>query len=165
MNKFDGKAGFNSISASIKSDKHKLPDIWENRGLKCEKTLGTVMKGVDIVGYGVTIYQNTTDNCYNSKTEEWEFDTKSIGDSVTDSAIDFAAEEGVQWACTAIGTALIPIPVVGTAVGYFVGTLFSKGLKKELPFWEPPKLLVDCAKDGVKDVTHFVCDKLSRIFW
>lgn len=163
LNKFDRKAGFDTISSTIKNDKHKFPDIWENKGFKYEKTLGNVMKGVDIVGYGVMVYQNAADNCYNSKTGEWEGDWKSAGDAVIDTVTEVAVDQGIQLACAAIGTAICPGP--GTAIGYAIGSAVSAGLQAEWWFTEPPKSTVDFVKDGVKDAAHYVCDKLARIFW
>ncbi|SDC84568.1 LXG domain of WXG superfamily protein [Terribacillus halophilus] len=100
----------------------------------------TAGKAIAPLGVGLGYYTN-----YNDAKKDGLRGTEAHIRAAEDTAIDTAISTGVQAAFTAAGTAFIPIPGVGTAVGIGLGVLTNWAISKE---WKNGKSLTGMVKDG-----------------
>ncbi|GMN98966.1 hypothetical protein [Parageobacillus thermoglucosidasius] len=104
---------------------------------------GGVIKGagkaLGPISAGLSFYSNLEEAKKDKLSGE-----KAVIRAVRDTAIDVAAGGAVQAALTAAGTAFIPIPGVGTAIGVFVGVVANTALNKK--FGKDNKSVMDRIK-------------------
>ncbi|PAE16574.1 hypothetical protein CHH91_07890 [Virgibacillus sp. 7505] len=113
----------------------------DNSAKGISKTAG---KAIAPLGVGLGYYTN-----YNDAKKDGLQGTEAHIRAVEDTAIDTAISTGVQAAFTAAGTAFIPIPGVGTAVGIGLGVLANWAISRE---WKNGKSLTGMVKDGFHKV-------------
>ncbi|MGX7420703.1 T7SS effector LXG polymorphic toxin [Carnobacterium gallinarum] len=112
-------------------------------------------KGLGILGTGLTIGNNFADNIDLS-------DGLGVGETVnfvTDTTIDIGSGAGASAVGAMVGSAFLP--PLGTVVGAGVGIGVNMFINH--PFGDPPKSTVDHVKDGVKNVTKGIGDKISNL--
>ena len=104
---------------------------------------GGVIKGagkaLGPISAGLSFYSNLEEAKKDKLSGE-----KAVIRAVRDTTIDVAAGGAVQAALTAAGTAFIPIPSVGTAIGVFVGVVANTALNKK--FGKDNKSVMDRIK-------------------
>ncbi|WP_416151674.1 T7SS effector LXG polymorphic toxin [Salipaludibacillus sp. HK11] len=93
---------------------------------KNQSKLSRFSKGLGVAGIGLSYYTN-----YNDATEDGLSGGEASSRARKDTAIDTGVGGAVQMAFTAAGTALIPIPGVGTAVGALAGIGANWALNKD----------------------------------
>lgn len=159
-----------AISDSLKNVDNKGLKGWFKKGRKASK----IGLATDIVISGAfDIY----DNYYDEKTGEWKpITVKRTVDVATDTAIDVGTSAAITAGSTALGTAAggllastaigasigtAACPVIGTAIGALIGLGATIAMNKKWNWTDPPKSVVDIAKDEVKSLTS----KIGSFFW
>ncbi|WP_255551564.1 LXG domain-containing protein [Sporosarcina sp. E16_8] len=103
-------------SAAIKGAGNSFKDIVDVKGIVKSGWLKGSVKVLGPVGAGLSYYNN-----YHEAKDSGLSTEVAATKATVDTAIDTAVGGAVQAASIALGTALIPIPGVGTAVGVLVG--------------------------------------------
>ncbi|PAD39866.1 T7SS effector LXG polymorphic toxin [Terribacillus sp. 7520-G] len=151
LNGWKKKASFGEKFESFKQDwsngfKGGIKDTFNVKSLVSDlddtakgmsKTAG---KAIAPLGVGLGYYSN-----YNDAKKDGLKGTEAHVRAAEDTAIDTAISTGVQAAFTAAGTAFIPIPGVGTAIGVGLGVVANWAISKE---WKKGKSLTGMVKDG-----------------
>lgn len=134
-----GKTAIKGAKDSVTSDLN-LKDVGKNGALKgATKSLGAA-------GVGLNYYSN-----YNEAKADGLSGGEAAARAGVDTTIDTVVGGAVQAGFTAAGTAFIPIPGVGTAVGATVGVFANMALNAG--FGESGKSVMDRAKDGIHKLT------------
>ncbi|MGX1265312.1 hypothetical protein RKD55_003116 [Rossellomorea marisflavi] len=124
-NELSAKDKFKTIGkATAKGVKDSYKDIVDIKGIAkplqesgpVKGVLKSSLKGLAPISAGLSFYENHT----NAKAEGLT-GAEATKRATVDTAIDVGVSSGVQTAFTAAGTALIPIPGVGTLVGMGAG--------------------------------------------
>jgi hypothetical protein len=103
-------------SATLKGTGEAFTDLVDVKGIVTSGPLKGAVKALGPLGAGLSYYGN-----YTSAADEGLSDGEAHGQAVVNTAIDVAVGGAVQVGLTAAGTAFIPIPGVGTAVGIAAG--------------------------------------------
>lgn len=109
--------------------------------------VGDIVKKADAAGniLGIaddvlTIFGDVYEHNYNPQTDDWNFTSKSVTNTVTDAAIDIAAGAGAAGIGAAVGSFFLP--PVGTILGAGVGMVAGFAMEADFFDWD---------KDGEKD--------------
>ncbi|MEK4406310.1 LXG domain-containing protein [Sporosarcina sp. FSL K6-6792] len=111
-----GQKGKTVGAAALKGAGNSFKDIVDVKGIAKSGWLKGSAKALGPVGAGLNYYNN-----YHEAKDAGLSTEKAATKATVDTAIDTAVGGAVQAASIALGTALIPIPGVGTAVGVLVG--------------------------------------------
>ena len=103
-------------TATIKGAGKSFTDVVDFKGIANSGIVKGAAKSLAPLGAGLSYYSN-----YSTAKDEGLDDGAAAGRATVDTAIDLAIGGAVQVGFTAAGTALIPIPGVGTAVGVVAG--------------------------------------------
>ena len=142
-----------------------------SKASKVMRGVGAVAKGLGYVGTGLTVAKDVADSFYDERTGALTdtFDgAKLAGGLAVDAVLAGAVTGGAALGAT-IGTAILPGP--GTAVGAvagIVGGLISSGLilaAEQFKYDEPPKSIIDHAKDGLTDCFQTIGDFFAKVFF
>jgi len=136
---------------------------------------GKVLKGastaITVATSIITVGVDVADACYDERTKSLAVSNIDGSDLAADIAVD-AALVAAPIALSAlaeitasalIGTAVIPIPVVGTVVGLVVGAVIVVG--SVWKYGEPPKTAIDNVKDWAEDKTEDIGQWFAKVFW
>jgi toxin YxiD len=105
-------------------------------------------KSLGIGSIGLSYYSNHT-----AAKEDGLEGIEAVGRATVDTAIDTTVGGAVITGGAAVGTALIPIPVVGTAIGFGAGIVVNAALNTK--FGSSNKSVMDRAKDAVHKVADW----------
>lgn len=151
-----GKAG---LTAAIDSLPHKPFIGWSGA-----HSITKVGKGAGILGVGLTAVDNVFDNFYNAETGKWDWKSgENYKEFGVDVIVDVAAGASAAFVGGAIGTALVPIPPLGTIVGAAVGAGIYYGLNHK--FGDPPQSMVDRTKNTANEAVDWAGKQLGKLFW
>lgn len=103
-------------SATLTGTGKAFSDLVDVKGVFNSGALKGAGKSLGIAGAGLSYYSN-----YTTAKDEGLSDGNAAGRATVDTAIDVAVGGAIQVGLTAAGTALIPIPGVGTAIGVIAG--------------------------------------------
>ena len=108
--------GSAALKGAIKGTGEAFTDIVDVKGMTQSGLLKGAGKALAPIGVGLSYYSN-----YHTAKDEGLSDGEAAGRATLDTAIDTAVTGAIQVGLTAAGTALIPIPGVGTLVGAAAG--------------------------------------------
>jgi toxin YxiD len=103
-------------TATLKGTGEAFTDLVDVKGVTNSGFLKGASKSLGIAGAGLSYYSN-----YTTAIDEGLSDGNAAGRATVDTAIDVSVAGAIQVGFTAAGTAIIPIPGVGTAVGVLAG--------------------------------------------
>ncbi|WP_449354456.1 T7SS effector LXG polymorphic toxin [Virgibacillus natechei] len=149
MASFNDKASnmdkFKSVgNATYRGAKDSLTDL-NPKNIPSNGIVRSAGKALGPLGVGLNYYSNYNDAKVAGLTGEEAYTRATV-----DTAIDTAISGGVQAGFTAAGTAFIPIPGVGTAIGAGVGIAANWALN--LKFGDSDKSVMDRAKGAFHKV-------------
>ncbi|GEM_PF-5737164 len=102
-------------------------------------------KSLGFLGTGLSYYSN-----YHDAKADGLSGAGAHSQAVTDTAVDVTVSTAVQTGFTVAGTAFIPIPGVGTAIGVGIGIMANIGLNYK--FGKSDKSLMDRVKSEVNKI-------------
>ncbi|WP_010532270.1 T7SS effector LXG polymorphic toxin [Lentibacillus jeotgali] len=143
-----GKATVSATKNSVTADlnpKNVSEDLNSKNINGVAKGVG---KGLGVAGVGLNYYANYNDAKVDGLTGE-EAHTRAAVDTTIDTAIGGAVQAGF----TAAGTAFIPIPGVGTAIGAAAGIFANMALNTGVG--KSNKSVMDRAKDAFHNLTSW----------
>lgn len=108
--------GTAALRGAVKGTGEAFTDIVDVKGIAQSGLLKGAGKALAPIGAGLSYYSN-----YHTAKDEGLGNGEAAGRATLDTALDTAVAGAVQVGLTAAGTALIPIPGVGTAVGVAAG--------------------------------------------
>ncbi|KAA0955566.1 transposase [Sporosarcina sp. ANT_H38] len=114
-------------TAALKGAGNSFKDIIDVKGITQSGIVKGATKSLAPLGAGLSYYSN-----YSTAKDDGLDDGAAAGRAAVDTAIDVAIGGAVQVGFTALGTALIPIPGVGTAVGVIVGIAVNSFLNTKM---------------------------------
>ncbi|RIW29379.1 transposase [Bacillus salacetis] len=114
-----GKAAISGAGKSFK-------DAVDFKGIATSGPGKSSIKALGPLGAGLTYYSN-----HHKAVEDGLTGSAAVGRATVDTTIDLAVSGAVQAAFTAAGTAFIPIPGVGTAIGIGAGMFANYLLNKK----------------------------------
>lgn len=103
-------------TAALKGTGEAFTDLVNLKGVVTGGVLNGATKSLGIAGAGLSYYSN-----YTIAKDAGLSNSEAAGRATVDTAIDVAVAGAIQVGFTAAGTALIPIPGVGTVVGALAG--------------------------------------------
>lgn len=103
-------------TAALKGTGEAFTDLVNMKGIVTGGALNGATKSLGIAGVGLSYYSN-----YTIAKDAGLSGSEAAGRATVDTAIDVAVAGAIQVGFTAAGTALIPIPGVGTIVGAAAG--------------------------------------------
>ncbi|MFD1067900.1 T7SS effector LXG polymorphic toxin [Oceanobacillus locisalsi] len=136
---------FKSVGkATYRGGKDSFTDL-NPKNIRSNGTLRTAGKALGPVGVGLNYYGN-----YNDARAEVLTGAEAYTRATVDTTIDTAVSGGVQAGFTAAGTAFIPIPGVGTAIGAAAGIGMNWLLNQD--FGSKGKSVMDRAKGAIHKI-------------
>lgn len=144
--KASNKTKFKSVGKSaVKGAKDSVTSDLNLKGIGKSGVLKGATKSLGVAGVGLNYYSN-----YNEAKAAGLSEGQAIGRAGVDTAVDTVVGGAVQAGLTAAGTAFIPIPGVGTAIGAAAGIGLNMFLNRK---GKSGKSIMDRTKDGLHKLT------------
>ncbi|MDR2106597.1 MAG: LXG domain-containing protein [Coriobacteriales bacterium] len=129
--------------------------------------MGKILKGAGIAGDVLTLGMDVAEGFYDERTQSFTSEVdgyEMAGALAVDGAVIAGSIASTVLVASVLGSA---VPVLGTAVGAIAGLIVGIGVTvlDVVQFGEPPKSVLDHAKDGLSDALESAGNFFSKVFW